>query len=49
MKSKYILQIKRRYFWEDVLVFYDKQSAFVYKIKLLSEGINCRLVEVLYI
>lgn len=48
MKKKYILQIKRGYFWEDVLILYDERQAFNYKLKLVCEGVNCRLVEVIY-
>ena len=49
MKTKYILQLKRRYFWEDVLVFHDLDTAYRYKLKLVSDGINCRVIEVVYI
>ena len=45
MKSKYIIQIKRRFYWEDVLTFYDRKSAFVSYIKLLNEGRLVRLLE----
>ena len=49
MRTKYILQLKRRYFWEDTLVFYDKKEALNYELRLIAQSINCRIVEVVYI
>lgn len=49
MRIKYILQIRRRYFWEDVLTFYSKDKAFSYLKLVRDEGLNCRLLEVLCI
>lgn len=45
MRTKYIIQIKRRYYWEDVLSYIDKQQCFVSYLKLLGEGRNVRVVE----
>ena len=45
MRTKYIIQIKRRYYWEDVLTYNDKRQCFVAYLKLLDEGRNVRIVE----
>lgn len=49
MKKKFILQLKRRFYWEDVLTFYDEKQASLYKLQLINQGLNVRLVEVIYI
>ena len=49
MRKLYILQIKRGYYWEDVLRFFDSKEAFSYQIRLGSQGIRCRIVEVVQI
>lgn len=46
MKIKYVIQIKRRYYWEDILSFYDKKSCFVSYMKLLNDGFNVRVIEI---
>ena len=46
MKKKFIIQIKRRQFWEDVLAFYDEKQAFSYYLRLRDQDIRCRLLEV---
>lgn len=45
MRTKYIIQIKRRYYWEEVLTYLDKKACFVSYLKLLNEGRNVRIVE----
>ena len=45
MKSRFIIQLKRGYYWEDVLIFWDKKSCFVSYMKLLNEGKQVRLIE----
>lgn len=49
MKTKYIIQIKRGYFWEDVLNFFDEKQALVYQLKLISQGINARVIQIFFI
>lgn len=38
--------MKRRYYWEDVLTFWDKKQCLVTFTKLLNEGRTVRIVEV---
>lgn len=49
MKTKYIIQIKRRYYWEDLITYLDRRSCFISYLKLLSEGRNVRIVEIHFI
>ena len=45
MKSRYIIQLKRRYYWEDVICYWDKRQCFIAFEKLLKEGRTVRIVE----
>ena len=47
MKSKYIIQIKRNYFWEDIFSLRDKVQALSYLDRLRNEGLMVRLLEVI--
>ena len=46
MKTRYIIQIKRKCYWEDILTYCDKKQCFVSFTKLLKEGCTVRIVEV---
>ena len=47
MNKKYILQIKRRYLWEDVATFTDFGTAMFYLVNFRKKNVFCRLLEVL--
>lgn len=46
MITRYIIQLKRKYYWEDVLTYCDKKQCFVAYQKLLQGGLPVRIVEV---
>lgn len=51
MKKKYILQINRKYLWEDVVTYTQKQWALrsLFKLRIDNPKLQVRVVEVLVI
>ena len=49
MKKKFIIQIKRRYFWKDVVSYYNEKEAQIAYCKLILSNIEARIVELYYI
>lgn len=51
MNSKFIIQIKRRYYWEDICIFNDVEEAkkYLFVLRFRNPHLRFRGVEVFYI